>query len=199
MAMPPVAGHALVDGNDAIYQRRPMIIRCARETDLNVIREVIETAFSDEENKVIMELVADLSGETTHPPITSLVAEAENQIVGYVSYSPIFLRTDPSMVGYILAPLAVAPKHQKKGVGAKLIKNGIDRLTRDGADCLLVYGDPTYYSRFGFREEIGRPFVPPYPLQYPFGWAGMILSGAYLPEEPTPFACVSALSKPDLW
>lgn len=142
-----------------------MIIRCARETDLNVIREVIETAFSDEENKVIMKLVADLSGETTHPPITSLVAEAENQIVGYVSYSPIFLRTDPSMVGYILAPLAVAPKHQKKGVGAKLIKNGIDRLTRDGADFLLVYGDPAYYSRFGFREEIGQPFVFAVALQ----------------------------------
>ena len=176
-----------------------MKIRLAQETDLEPILKVIETAFSDEENKVIMNLVQGLHQETTSPSIKSLVVEDENQILGYVSYSPIFLKSDSSISGYILAPLAVSPEHQKQGIGSNLIKSGIDILTKDGAGVLLVYGDPNYYGRFGFNEEIGRIFIPPYSLDYPFGWTGMMLSGTAIPEQTIQFECVSSLSNPDLW
>ena len=73
-------------------------IRLAQETDLDSILKVIETAFSDEENKVIMNLVQELSRETTSPSIKSLVAEVDNQVIGYVSFSPIFLKSDSSIV-----------------------------------------------------------------------------------------------------
>ena len=99
-----------------------MNIRFAQETDLESILKVIETAFSDEENKVIMNLVQGLHQETTSPSIKSLVVEDENQILGYVSYSPIFLKSDSSISGYILAPLAVSPEHQKQDIGSNLIK-----------------------------------------------------------------------------
>ena len=72
-------------------------------------------------------------------------------------------------------------------------------LTKDGVGVVLVYGDPAYYGRFGFNEEIGHSFVPPYTLQYPFGWAGLMLNDTPFPEQPIHFECVSALSKPDLW
>ena len=72
-------------------------------------------------------------------------------------------------------------------------------LTKDGAGILLVYGDPDYYGRFGFKEEIGRSFVPPYPLEYPFGWTGMMLNGTAVPDKSMKFECVNALSKPELW
>jgi len=176
-----------------------MNIRFAQETDLESILKVIETAFSDEENKVIMNLVQGLHQETTSPSIKSLVVEDENQILGYVSYSPIFLKSNSSISGYILAPLAVSPEHQKQGIGSNLIKSGIDILTNDGAGVLLVYGDPNYYGRFGFNEEIGRIFIPPYSLDYPFGWTGMMLSGTAIPEQTIQFDCVSSLSNPDLW
>ena len=176
-----------------------MNIRLAQETDLDSILNVIETAFSDEENKVIMNLAQELHQETSSPSIKSLVAEVDNQIIGYVSYSPIYLKSDSSISGYILAPLAISPEHQKQGVGSNLIKSGIDMLTKDDANVLLVYGDPAYYGRFGFKEEIGRSFVPPYKLQYPFGWTGMMLNDTAVPEQPIQFECVSALSKPELW
>ena len=67
-----------------------------------------------------------------------------------------FLKSPSGISGYILAPLAVSPEHQKQGVGSSLMKSGIDMLTKDGTGFLLVYGDPDYYERFGFREEIGR-------------------------------------------
>ena len=176
-----------------------MNIRLAQETDLDSILKVIETAFSDEENKLIMNFVVELSEETTTPSIKSLVAEVDNQKIGYVSFSPIFLKSDSSISGYILAPLAVVPKHQKKGIGSNLIKSGIDMLTENGVGAILVYGDPDYYRRFGFKAEIGLSFVPPYSLQYPFGWMGMMLNETSIPEQPLQFDCVAALSKPELW
>ena len=176
-----------------------MNIRLTQETDLDSILKVIETGFSDEENKVIINLVQELHQETTSPSIKSLVAEVDNQVIGYVSFSPIFLKSDSSISGYILAPLAVSPEHQKQGVGSNLINAGIEMLTKDGIGVLIVYGDPAYYGRFGFREEIGRSFVPPYTLQYPFGWTGMMLNDTAVPERPIQFECVPALTKPDLW
>ena len=176
-----------------------MNIRLAQETDLDSILKVIETAFSDEESKIIMTLSAELSNETNRASITSLVAEVDTQVIGYASYSPILLKTASSISGYILAPLAVSPEHQKQGVGSNLINAGIDMLTKDGVGVLLVYGDPAYYGKFGFKEEIGHSFVPPYTLQYPFGWTGMMLNETPVPKQPIQFECVAALSKPDLW
>ena len=188
-----------VDEGSELSYRLVMNIRFAQETDLDSILKVIKTAFSDEENKVIMNLVQELSKETASPSIKSLVAEVDNQVIGYVSFSPIFLKSGSSISGYILAPLAVSTEHQKQGVGSNLINAGIDMLTKDGVGVLLVYGDPAYYGRFGFKEEIGHSFLPPYTLQYPFGWTGMMLNGTLVPEQPIQFECVSSLSKPDLW
>ena len=176
-----------------------MTIRLAQKTDLDSILKIIENAFSNEENKVIMNLAAELSKETTSPSMKSLIAEVENQVIGYVCFSPIFLKSDSSISGYILAPLAVSPEHHKQGVGSNLIKSGIDMLTEDAVGVVMVYGDPAYYGRFGFKEETGQSFVPPYSLQYPSGWTGMMLNGTAVPEKPIQFECVSALSKPDLW
>ena len=75
-----------------------MNIRLAQETDLDSILKVVETAFSDEENQVIMNFVQELSSENTSPSIKSLVAEVDNQVIGYVSYSPILLKSDSSIV-----------------------------------------------------------------------------------------------------
>ena len=190
---------ALAVANLPIGRMNIMNINLAQETDLNAIQKVVETAFSDEEDKIIRNLACDLLTETASPSIQSWVAEVDHQIIGYVSFSPIFLKSETDVSGYILAPLAVSPEHQKQGVGSNLIQSGIDMLTKEGAGVLLVYGDPDYYGRFGFEEEIGHAFVPPYPLAYPFGWMGVMMNGTILPHSPAKFACVAALSKSELW
>ena len=174
-------------------------IRLAQGIDLASIQTVIETAFAPEENKLISHLSADLFKETTHPPVKSLVAELGGKLIGYVCFSPIFLKSTSDVSGYILSPLAVSPEYQNQGVGSALIHSGMDILTKDGVGILLVYGDPNYYQKFGFKEEIGRLFVPPYPLKYPAGWTGMTLDARTTPDTPSKFESVSALSNPALW
>ena len=84
------------------------------------------------ENKLIMTLALELARDTTSPSIKSFVAKVNERVIGYVSYSPIYLKSDTGISGYILAPLAVSPQHQKQGVGSELVQRGIDVLTKEG-------------------------------------------------------------------
>lgn len=88
--------------------------------------------------------------------------------------------------------------YQKQCVGSYLIKSGIAMLLQDGADVLLVKDDPDYYGRFGFQLETAGLFLPPYPLQYPFGWMGLMLNETAGPDVPIKFNCVGALANADL-
>ena len=182
-----------------MFLDKMMQIRCALKKDLKSIQKVIKAAFSEEETKTISNLVADLSTENILPAIKPLVADIDHEVVGYICYSPVFFESAGSISGYILTPLGVAKDYQRQGVGSGLIRAGINSLSNDGVDVLLVHGDPEFYGRLGFEAEIARFFVPPYPLEHPFGWLGMVLAGSAMPETPCKVAGVSALNKPNLW
>ena len=173
--------------------------RAAKPADLNAILKICEMAFEDQESTAIMELAAALMTEKTAPPILSLVATLDDEIIGYVSFSPIYLESRDDIKGYILAPLAVAPGHQRKGAGTTLIREGKQLLADNGVDVVLVYGDPDYYSRTGFTTASARLFVPPYPLEHQFGWQGLMLRCHETADAPLRFRCVKALCKPALW
>ena len=128
-----------------------------------------------------------------------LVADAGDALLGHVAFSPVFERGAGDCVAYILAPLAVVPQSQKKGVGKALVEVGLKEVARLGATTVLVYGDPEYYSRFGFQVEAAERFAPPYALQYPTGWQAVALGEGGSPSEPVAFTCVAPLNQPDLW
>ena len=56
----------------------------------------------------------------------------------------------------VLAPVAVLPKLQRRGIGSRLVQTGLVQVARMNADAVFVLGDPAYYGRFGFRSA--RPF-----------------------------------------
>jgi putative acetyltransferase len=70
---------------------------------------------------------------------------------------------------------------------------------RLGATTVLVYGDPDYYARFGFKAEAAKRFLPPYALQYPAGWQGIDLGEHRSRGESVAFTCVGPLNSPGLW
>lgn len=101
-------------------------------------------------------LVAAL--RTAVVPFVSLVAVEDTQIVGHIFFSPVSIEK-PSTVhlAFGLAPMAVTPRYQRRGVGSLLVKEGLKECQRLGGDLVVVVGHHQYYPRFGFRPagELG--------------------------------------------
>ncbi|MBZ6076556.1 GNAT family N-acetyltransferase [Microvirga puerhi] len=91
----------------------------------------------------------------------SLVAFAD-EVIGHVAFSPLILAESPDVRAYALAPVAVLPAFQNQGVGAALIEDALQRLADQGADLILVLGEPNYYGDFGFRPEDAQGLRTPY-------------------------------------
>ena len=147
----------------------------------------------------LQQLAINLLSEKSTPPIISLVAEIEGTVVGHVTFSPVAVENNKNFLGYILAPLAVKPDYQRRGIGSKLIESGIQQLSGMGVDALFVYGDPKYYSKFGFSMEAAESYIPPYELQYPFGWQVFVLNESFNDNPTGKIICVSSLCDPALW
>ena len=176
-----------------------MRIREATRSDRDAINSIYSSAFPQGEVESVAEVAINLLSESTVPRTISLVAETEGALVGHVGFSPVSLGTDGTRQGYILAPLAVRPGNQNRGIGTELVKEGMRQLTAMGIDMLFVYGDPRYYARFGFSDIEARPYTPPYELEYPFGWQGIALGARGEEGAPVKIGCVSSLCHPTLW
>lgn len=176
-----------------------MNIRKATRNDADAIRGVHLAAFPEGERDLISEVALDMLSEEASPPVLPLVAEVDGTIIGHVTFSPVTSHDTKEHLGYILAPLAVIPDQQKRGIASQLIESGVRQLSEMGPGVLLVYGDPGFYSRFGFRADRGECYTPPYQLEYAFGWQAMALGDYDFPSSAISICCVSALSNPVLW
>ena len=85
----------------------------------------------------------------------SLVAEVGDVIVGHVAFSPVTAASGIEGAG--LAPIAVADRYRRRGIGAGLVRTGLDACRKANFGWAIVLGEPAYYSRFGFRaaSELG--------------------------------------------
>ena len=85
-------------------------------------------------------------------PAVSRVALRGEQIVGHVFVSPVTIEGDgpaaPACGG--LAPLAVLPAEQGRGVGSALVRAALAGAREIGWPAVFLLGDPAYYGRFGF-------------------------------------------------
>ncbi len=176
-----------------------MHIRIATSLDLDDVRGVHLCAFPDGEREIVSKLAINLLSEETTPQTISLVAETDGTVVGHVAFSPMKIDTNENLQGYILAPLGVKPEYQKRRIGSKLIESGMQRLLEMEVNMLFVYGDPKYYSRFGFNADASARYIPPYKLQYPFGWQAVTLNECNIAKSPVKLTCVTSLCDSELW
>ena len=93
----------------------------------------------------------------------SLVAELDGEVVGHVLFSDIrIVGDDDSVDALALAPMAVVPEHQSRGIGSELIQTGLDQCRQAGHQIVIVVGHPNYYPRFGFSPELAAPLQSKY-------------------------------------
>jgi putative acetyltransferase len=110
-------------------------VREERAEDRAAVRRVEEAAFGRPDEADIVDALRDDPAWAL-----SLVAEVDGELVGHLLFS----RGDRAMT---LGPLAVAPAHQRSGVGTALMREGLARISEP----VVLLGHPDYYTRFGFR------------------------------------------------
>ena len=140
-------------------------IRKAIDIDIQAISDLALSAFGPSEGPDIVQLIAELSVDVTAKPLLSLVATADDRVVGHVLFSKVRL-TPPGqdVSAALLAPLAVHPDFQSQRIGGQLVAEGLQQLSGSGVDLVFVLGHPGYYPRFGFSEAGIRDFEVPYPI-----------------------------------
>ena len=83
--------------------------------------------------------------------------------LGHVLFSELPIETGGGPLrAAALAPLAVAPEHQRQGIGAALIRAGLEACRNCGVAAAIVLGDPDYYPRFGFSSAAARNLRAPF-------------------------------------
>ena len=111
------------------------------------------------------------------PGVFALVAMAQGEMVGHIMFSPVTVRASsmdapvpshPGAVGALcalgLAPMAVAPSWQRRGIGSRLVCAGLDACRARGAELVVVLGHPEYYPRFGFAPAAALGLTCTWPV-----------------------------------
>ena len=98
--------------------------------------------------------------------LLSLVAELDTQIVGHILFSRMSIDTTQGALPAVsLAPMAVCPSHQGRGVGSRLVRHGLAELRAREERIAIVLGHKEYYPRFGFASEKARYLSSPFPAE----------------------------------
>jgi putative acetyltransferase len=130
-------------------------VRPATAADHAAIRRVEAAAFGRDDEADMVE-----AARAEGAALVELVEEQDGEIVGHILFSRMSVTPARFIAG--LAPVAVAPQAQGRGIGDALCRAGIEAARALGAEAVVVLGHPDYYPRFGFSAEAARWLASPY-------------------------------------
>ncbi|GEM67133.1 N-acetyltransferase [Sphingobacterium mizutaii NBRC 14946 = DSM 11724] len=132
-----------------------MNIRQEEKKDYKEVFKLIENAFKGEKFTDHKEqfLVERLRKSESFIPELSLVAEIDEQIVGYILLTKIKIIDNNSKVtsSLALAPVAVLKNFQGMGIGAGLIKKAHEVAKKLNYGSIILLGHEKYYPKFGYK------------------------------------------------
>ncbi|MGM0745467.1 MAG: GNAT family N-acetyltransferase [Bacteroidota bacterium] len=169
----------------------------SREEVTNLFRSAFSDSEGESEGRLIGNLVSELSSKIDNQEIICFGTFENGSIIGSIFFTRLQFKEDIRV--YMLAPVAVSTNRQGKGVGQKLIKYGLNDLKSRSVDVVTTYGDPSYYSRVGFRPLSENVIKAPLKLSMPEGWLGLSLTEDPIPEIDDRPTCVKAFNNPVYW
>lgn len=137
-------------------------IRTETPADYGAVDEILRAAFGRNDEAA---LVSQLRKDPAFVPGLSLVAELDGKPVGHILFSTITIEgVKHRHRSLALAPVAVLPQWQNKGVGRRLVEEGLALARQSGFDSVVVLGHELYYPKFGFKPASLWRIVAPFPV-----------------------------------
>ncbi len=137
-----------------------VLVRPESPPDAAAIHEVNVAAFGGPAEAGLVDALLAADALTI-----SLVAELEGRVVGHIAFSPVQIAGERGVTNALaLAPLAVLPGQQRKGIGSLLTEAGLMEARRLGWELVIVLGHPEYYPRFGFVPAKPHGILSPYEV-----------------------------------
>lgn len=177
-------------------------VRKAFESDKQAILDVAIAAFGDVQGQEIADLITDLLEDPSARPWLSLVATADDSLVGHILFTKSRIKHPKRMVSSaILAPLSVRPEYQNQGIGGRLVKEGLKQLKAAGVELVFVLGHPGHYPKYGFSVAGTKGFDAPYPIPPENSGAWMVheLHSGIIGFVRGQVICAEALNHPKHW
>ena len=140
-----------------------MKIRQEQEKDYKEVYELIQKAFAEAEHSDGQEqdLVEALRKGEHFIPTLSLVAEEDGKMLGHILFTKINIGDEKELA---LAPLAVLPEYQKRGIGSALIEEGHRIAKSLGYHYSVVLGSENYYPKMGYIPAVKYGIVAPFDV-----------------------------------
>lgn len=136
-----------------------VVVRGESMGDRLAVRAINEAAFGGADEADLVERLHD-DGDA----LFGFVAEVGGRVVGHALFSRLPIEMDGGVIpAAALAPLAVLPEWQGRGIGSALVRQGLCRCRERRIPAVVVLGDPAYYGRFGFRAETAAGLQTPWP------------------------------------
>ncbi|OLP49829.1 GNAT family N-acetyltransferase [Allorhizobium taibaishanense] len=130
-----------------------MMIRKEQPSDVAAIDTLTERAFAPMAFSSGTEATIIKALRQTGRLALSLVAEEEGTVVGHVAFSSVTIGETMEEGWFGLGPISVEPIRQRVGIGRALVQTGLDALRQAGAKGVVLIGNPTIYSRYGFESD----------------------------------------------
>ncbi len=129
-------------------------IRPEKAEDVEAIRQVTDAAFKLNPHSYGTEVAIIEALREAEALAISLVATMDGEVVGHVAFSPVTIE-EQDLGWFGLGPVSTRPDLQGRGIGSALIREGLERLKRSEAAGCVLLGDPSFYQRFGFKNDAG--------------------------------------------
>ena len=135
-----------------------VVVRDAGAGEGPAIRAVHAEAFpTDAEARLVDRLLAG------HDVIFSILAEAAGQVVGHTLLTSMTHEQGGSVRGLVgLAPLAVRPETQRRGIGRALVREALRQSAEHRVAAVFVLGDPDFYRPLGFEPASNHGLTSKY-------------------------------------
>jgi putative acetyltransferase len=135
-------------------------LRAEGPADVGPVDRVNREAFGQDDEALI---VARLRVSDAYIPELSIVAEEDGQVVGHILFTRVELDPPTEVRVISLAPMAVLPEHQRRGIGSAMVKRGLEVAKGLGEEVVVLVGHPEYYPQFGFELASQFGMTNPFP------------------------------------